>query len=61
MEKITVEFSPEEIAALKAAAKNSHCTLEEVITRAALVELVNKGLINESAERNGWKIMRLDE
>jgi len=61
MEKITVEFSPEEKAALEALAKRKHCTIEEVIVRAALVDLINKGLINESTERNGWKIARLDE
>ena len=61
MEKITVEFSPEEKAALQALAKKSHCTIEEVIVRASLVELINKGLIDESTERNGWRVVRLDE
>lgn len=54
MEKITVEFLLEEKTALEDLAKRQHCTIEEVIVRAALVDLVNKGLINESTQRNGW-------
>ena len=61
MEKVTVEFSAEEITALRALAKKSHCTLEEVVAKETLVGLINKGLINESAERNGWRVTRLDE
>ena len=61
MEKITVEFSPEEKAALKILAKKHHHTLEEIIERAALMELLKEDLIQESTSRNGWTIKRLDE
>lgn len=61
MTPITLKFGPTEIKALQDLAKQSKCTLEEAATRSILIELIKQGVLDESAERNGKKIVRLDE
>jgi hypothetical protein len=61
MEEFIVKLSLTEKAALQVLARRSKRTLEQTILRIVLVELLKEGLINESAERDGSKFMRLDE
>ncbi len=59
--EITLRLMPAEIVALKELARKSKRTLEETAECVVLIELIKQDLLNESAERNSGRLMRLDE
>lgn len=61
MEEITLKLSPAELAALQTLAQKTKHTIEETATRIVLVQLIKEDLLEESAERNGSRFVRLDE
>jgi hypothetical protein len=58
---ITLKLAPHEYAALNKLANKTGRTLEETATGSLLRDLVKHGLITESAERDGWQVLRLED
>lgn len=58
---ITLKLAPHEFEALRERARKEGRTVQDEALKLILLALVRANLITESAERDGWKVSRMDE